>query len=86
MRCCMIHEITCVYSIWLYMWACALTHVCWMMYCVLWLMRVTACVSALLSYVIIVAGCITLGQINKSSAGCISLKVLEHDGEHNKVH
>ena len=32
------------------------------------------------------AGCITLGQTNKSSAGCVSLKVLEHDEEHNEVH
>ena len=56
------------------------------MYCVLWLVRVTACVNAVLLYIIIVAGCITLGQTNKSSAGCISPKVLEHDKEHKKVH
>ena len=48
---------------------------------VLWLVRVTACVSAVLLYIIIVAGCITLGQTNKSFAGCISPKVLEHDEE-----
>ena len=44
------------------------------------------CVSIVLVYIIIVVGCITLGQANKSSAGCISLKVLEHDEEHKKVH
>ena len=44
------------------------------------------CVSIALSYIIIVIGYITLGQTNKSSAGCISLKVLEHDEEHKKVH
>ena len=57
-----------------------------MMYCVLWLVRVTACVNAVLLYIIIVAGCITLGQTNKSSAGCISPKVLVHDEERKKVH
>ena len=44
------------------------------------------CVNIVLSYMIIVAGCITLGQTNKSSAGCISPKVLEHNEEHKKVH
>ena len=44
------------------------------------------CVNIVLSYMIIVAGCITLGQTNKSSAGCISPKVLEHDEEHKKLH
>ena len=39
-----------------------------------------------LSYIFIVAGCITLGQTNKSSVGCINLKVLEHDEEHKEVH
>ena len=43
-------------------------------------------VIVVLSYIVIVAGCITLGQTNKSSAGCISPKVLEHDEEHKKVH
>ena len=32
------------------------------------------CVSIVLLYIIIVAGCITLGQTNKSSVGCISPK------------
>ena len=51
------------------------------------LVSVIAFVSVvLLDIIIIVAGCITLGHTNKSSAGCISLKVLEHDEEHNKVH
>ena len=57
-----------------------------MMYGVLRLVSVIACVSAVLLYIFIVAGCITLGQTNKSSAGCISPKVLEHDEEHKKVH
>ena len=43
------------------------------------------CVSIVVLYIIIVAGCITLGQANKSSTGYISLKVLEHDEEHKKV-
>ena len=42
------------------------------------------CVSIVLLYIIIVAGCITLGQTNKSSAEGISPKVLEHDEEHNR--
>ena len=42
------------------------------------------CVNIVLSYMIIVAGCITLGQTNKSSAEGISPKVLEHDEEHNR--
>ena len=56
-----------------------------MMYCVFygW---IGLCVSIVLSYIIIVAWCITLGQTNKSSAGCISPIVLEHDEEHKKVH
>ena len=29
-----------------------------------------SCVSIVLLYIIIVTGCITLGQTNKSSAGC----------------
>ena len=41
-----------------------------------------SCASIVLFYIIIVAGCITLGQANKLSARCISLKVLEHDEEH----
>ena len=49
-------------------------------------MRVTACISAVLLYIIIVAGSITLGQTNKSSAGCLSPKVMEHDEKHKKVH
>ena len=44
------------------------------------------CVSIVLLYIIIVVGRITLGQANKLFAGCISLKVLEHDEEHEKVH
>ena len=44
------------------------------------------CVSVVLLYIIIVAGCKTLGQANKSSAGYVSFKVLEHDEEHKKVH
>ena len=44
------------------------------------------CVSIVLLYIIIVAGHVTLGQANKLSAGCIGLKVLEHDEEHKKVH
>ena len=44
------------------------------------------CVSIVLLYIIIDSGCITLGQANKSSAGYISLKVLEHDEEYKKVH
>ena len=43
-------------------------------------------IIVVLSYMVIVAGRITLGQTNKSSGGCISLKVLEHDEEHKKVH
>ena len=56
-----------------------------MMYCVFdgW---IGLCVSIVMSSIIIVEGCITLGQTNKSSAGCISPKVLEHDEEHKKVH
>ena len=44
------------------------------------------CVSIVLLHIIIVAGCITLGQANKLSVGYVSLKVLEHDEEHKKVH
>ena len=44
------------------------------------------CVSLVLLYIIIVAGRVTLGQTNKLFAGCISLKDLEHDEEHKKVH
>ena len=43
-------------------------------------------IIVVLSYMVFVAGRITLGLTNKSSAGCISLKVLEHDEEHKKVH
>ena len=56
-----------------------------MMYCVFY----DSCglyIIVVLSYMVIVAGRITLGQTNKSSAGCISPKVLEHDEEHKKVH
>ena len=42
------------------------------------------CVNIALSYIVIVTGCITLGQTNKSSAEGISPKVLEHDKEHNR--
>ena len=41
-------------------------------------------VIVVLSYIVIVTGCITLGQTNKSSAKGISPKVLEHDEEHNR--
>ena len=41
-------------------------------------------VIVVLSYIVIVAGCITLGQTNKSSAEGISPKVLKHDEEHNR--
>ena len=44
------------------------------------------CVNMVLSYIIIVVGCITLQHANKSYAGYISLKVLEHDEEHEQVH
>ena len=56
-----------------------------MMYCMFYELGGLS-VSIALSYIIIVAGCITLGQTNKSFAGSISLKVLEHDEEHKKVH
>ena len=57
-----------------------------MMNDVLCVVTCVGCVSIVLLYIIIVAGYITLGNANKSSAGYISLKVLEHDEEHKKVH
>ena len=57
-----------------------------MMYGVLWLVSVTACVSAVLLYIIFVAGCITFGQTNEIICRDVSLNVLEHDEEHKKVH
>ena len=56
-----------------------------MMYCVFYDLG-GLYVRIVLSYITIVTGCITLGQINKSSAGYISLKFLEHGEEHKNVH
>ena len=70
-------------------YGCICGHVPYLMYDV-WCARCCdlcgLCVNIVLSSMSIVAGCITLGQNNKSSAGCISPKVLEHDEEHKKVH